>query len=174
VGNVCDIRELRQAITYIECNNIGLLASYNAHRIVSSYVPFILSNDHGEILPLSLYGILRRKNTQWISLQYSDLILAIFGLETSRLNGKTCDSQFHSLQMYGKVRLLGQYELLEIGSILSKQHDLGDDPTYLVTEYTGFEFTAQEIYGVTGPTSDSRSGEFLKQNLFDLTVKRMI
>lgn len=171
VGMVCDMTDISQAITYIEHNNIGLLTSYNAHRVVSSYVPFIVSQKQEKKHPLSLFGILKRKNKQWISLQYNELILIIFGADTF-LN-KDCESAFLSLQVYGKVRLIDDNELFEIGHLIGRQHDINCLPD-LETECVGFEFTAHEIYGILNPPCDSFSREFLKKNWFDFAVKRMI
>lgn len=66
---VCGIREEKEAMTYVERNNLGLLMSCNAHRIVSSYVPFIVSNKQEKNHLWSLFCIRKWENRQWISLQ---------------------------------------------------------------------------------------------------------
>lgn len=163
MGKVCDIVDLRQAINYIESNSIGLLTSYNSHRVVSSYVPFIVSHKQGSNFPLSLFGIIKRKNTQWISLRYNDLILVIFGPEAFGDNIKSCEKPFHSLQVYGKVRLIDDYELIEIGNMISRRHDISEGLTHLERECVGFEFVVHEIHGITYPHNESRNKDFLKQ-----------
>lgn len=173
---VYDIKEIGKAITYIENNNIGLITSYNGQRVVSSYIPFMVSQKKGRNHPLSLFCILKRKNRQWISFQYNDLILVNFGSDAFRNKTKRCDSPFISLQTYGKMRLIDDNELYEISSMINEQYKIEDREPNLertIKECVGFEFVAREIYSILNPFYGTLK-EFSNRGLFDLAVERVI
>ena len=172
---ICDIKEVE---TFIKHNNIGLLTSHNTKRVLSSHVPFTVTcEEKPNTHHLALYGILKRKNRQWISLQFNDLILVIFGSGT--FPNKKSNNPFCSIQIYGKIRLVDENKLYELSKMVFEQYEIDDiAPNFFsegfIKEYVGFEFTAHEIYGTLSPVCSLPSRECSLHALFDFTIQQII